>query len=100
MLWHARTSQAHQALQQALPTPAQLASLGPVLCLSRVQPGGSLAGWAESSRCEVACTVEPDGPYESIHFLDARGRPTWRLYLLPDSDFLAWDALVAQLRKC
>ena len=99
MLWHARTSQAPPTAPQAMPTPAQLASLGPVLCLSRVQPGGALAGWAQAARSEVACDVEREGPCEAIHFVDARERPCWRLYLLPDSDFLAWDALIAGLRR-
>ncbi|KGQ18504.1 Hemin transport protein [Lysobacter dokdonensis DS-58] len=47
----------------------------------------------------MACAVEREGPCEAIHFVDLRGRPCWRLYLLPDSDFLAWDALIAPLRK-
>lgn len=98
MLWHARTSQARPTAPQAMPTPAQLAALGPVLCLARVQPGGALAGWAQAARSEVACDVEREGPCEAIHFVDARERPCWRLYLLPDSDFLAWDALIAGLR--
>lgn len=96
MMWHARNSQESQA-PRPLPTSAQLASLGPVLCLYRVQPGGALSGWAQAARCEAVCRVDCDGPCEAIHFFDAQGRGCWRLYLLPDSDFLAWDALTARM---
>ncbi|MCC8361955.1 Hemin transport protein [Lysobacter sp. A6] len=98
MMWHARTTQVSEVAPRALPTSAQLASLGPVLCLYRVQPGGALSGWAQASHCEVVCRVDCDGPCEAIHFFDAQGRVCWRLYLLPDSDFLGWDALTAPLR--
>lgn len=98
MMWHARTSQESKQAPQALPTSRQLASLGPVLCVYRVQPGGALSGWAQATRAEVVCRVDCDGPCESVHFFDALGRSCWRLYLLPDSNFLAWDALTALLR--
>lgn len=98
MMWHARTTKDSTAAPQALPTSRQLASLGPVLCVYRIQPGGALSGWAQAARSEVVCRVDCDGPCESVHFFDAHGRSCWRLYLLPDSDFLAWDSLTALLR--
>src|SRR5690606_37656857 len=41
--------------------------------------------------------VDSDGLRESVLFFDDRDQCCWRLYLLPDSDFLAWDRLLATL---
>lgn len=41
----------------------------------------------------AAGTVTPDGPREWIECLCTRGCVMARLYLLPDTDYLAWDAL-------
>lgn len=76
-----------------LPHARQLAALGTVLCLFRPRHGGELGGWAQAVRVLAAV----DGPDESLDFLDRHGRCCWRLFLLPDSDFLAWDTLLAQL---
>lgn len=43
----------------------------------------------------AASAVTADGPREWIECMDAAGRPQARLYLLPDTDYLAWDALLA-----
>ncbi len=80
-----------------LPQPAQLAALGAVLCLYRPQPGGALAGWRQATYAEAQVGVESDGLRESLCFFDREGRACWRLCLLPDSDFLAWDRLAACL---
>ena len=80
----------------AWPTPAQLATLGTVLCLYRAD-GNELGGWRQAVRVHACQGVDSEGLRESLCFLDARGRCVWRLYLLPDSDFLAWDRLVAAL---
>lgn len=76
-------------------TPALLASLGPMLCLRRVSDAQALAGHsaARSVRAWVCLTAE--GPCEALLFFDALRRPCWRLYLLPDSDCLAWERAVA-----
>ncbi|KAF1013947.1 MAG: hypothetical protein GAK31_02970 [Stenotrophomonas maltophilia] len=78
------------------PTPAQLASLGTVLCLYRAD-GSELAGWRQAVSVHACQGVDSEGVRESLCFVDARGRCVWRLYLLPDSDFLAWDRVVATL---
>jgi hypothetical protein len=40
----------------------------------------------------AACTITVDGPSEWIECLDRDGHRCARLYLLPDTDYLAWDA--------
>lgn len=81
----------------ALPPPWQLAELGTVLCMYRPQDGGELMGWTRAVRVESDAAMDSDGLYESLVFLDRRGECCWRLFLLPDSDFAAWDGLVARL---
>ncbi len=81
----------------ALPRPRQLAALGAVLCLSRAQRGSELAGWAQAVRVETSSDGDSDGLRESLRFLDRDERCCWRLFLLPDSDFLAWEQLAAGL---
>ena len=78
------------------PAPAGLAELGTVLCLYRAD-GSELAGWHDAVAAHACQGVDSEGIRESLCFTDARGRCCWRLYLLPDSDFLAWDRLVATL---
>ncbi|UNK41726.1 Hemin transport protein [Luteimonas sp. S4-F44] len=76
------------------PTPAQLATLGTVLCLHRPGAASELGGWARARRVEVHRALDGDGMRESLLFFDADDACCWQLHLLPDSDFLAWDALV------
>lgn len=83
-----------------LPRVQQLAALGTVLCLYRPQHGSELSGWAQAVRVESRAGVDSDGLRESLAFFDADGRCCWRLYLLPDSDFLAWDRLLDSLPIC
>lgn len=83
-----------------LPTPSQLAALGAVLCLHRPQSGGELAGWAQAVHAEVRSALDSDGVREELVFSDRDGRCCWRLCLLPDSDFLAWERLCAALTPC
>lgn len=78
------------------PSAAQLASLGTVLCLYRAG-SNELAGWQDAVAVHACQGVDSEGVRESLCFVDARGRCCWRLYLLPDSDFLAWDRLVGGL---
>ena len=84
----------------ALPATAPLAALarrwhglGPVLWLWRAAPGhaadlGAVAGWNCIHR------IEPDGICEALRFYRDDGRELARLYLLPDSDYLAWEQLL------
>lgn len=76
-----------------LPAPAQLAALGTVLCLYRPD-SSELGGWKHAVSAHACQGMDSEGIRESLCFADARGRCCWRLYLLPDSDFLAWDRLV------
>ena len=85
------------ASPDAFPAATQLAALGPVLCLYRTQQGSELAAWQQAVRVEVHTGVDSDGLDERLLFFDAQGRCCWRLCLLPDSDFVAWDRLVASL---
>lgn len=80
----------------AWPTPRRLAALGTVLCLYRAE-GNELSGWHQAVDVHACQGLDSEGVRESLCFTDARGRCCWRLYLLPDSDFLAWDQLVSQL---
>ncbi|WP_232310289.1 Hemin transport protein [Pseudoxanthomonas mexicana] len=81
----------------AFPAAAQLAALGPVLCLYRSQQGSELAGWQQAVRVEAHIGVESEGLDERLLFYDAQGRCCWRLCLLPESDFVAWDRLLSSL---
>ncbi|HET6397098.1 MAG TPA: Hemin transport protein [Pseudoxanthomonas sp.] len=92
-----RTGAALPRSSRRLPDPRQLERLGTVLCLYRGGQGGELAGWTQAAHAVACATIDGDGLCESVCFHDRRGRCCWRLFLLPDSDFLAWDRLVAQL---
>lgn len=79
-----------------LPTAAQLAGLGPVLCVHRASEP-PLLGWTRARRAVTSCGIDSDGFEEALLFYDDDDRCCWRLHLLPDSDFLAWDALCGLL---
>ncbi|MDR1076523.1 MAG: Hemin transport protein [Xanthomonadaceae bacterium] len=79
-----------------LPHPRQLSELGAVLCCYRRRWGNELAGWDRAVRAQVRADDEQGTP-ECLLFFDQSGHCCWRLYLLPDTDFLAWDALVSGL---
>ena len=91
----ARRNDTIAALRSASYTSAQLATLGTVLCLYHAD-GNELGLAAGRTRARLPGRGRR-GLRESLCFLDGRGRCVWRLYLLPDSDFLAWDQLVAAL---
>ena len=86
-----------------LPTPGALAALGTVLCVYRSRcgdgRGGELGGWQQAVRAEAWCGIDSDGWQECLQFRDRDGDCCWRLYLLPDSDFLAWDRLQQALPR-
>lgn len=84
----------HVPAAAALPTPRQLAALGPVLCAYR---GRLLDGWRAAVDATHGVCVDADGVYEYVLLRDRQGRVCWHLYLLPDSDFLAWERLASAL---
>lgn len=90
---HAASTMPTQDVAARLPTPRQLAGLGTVLCLYRSGPGGELAGWSRAVRAEACAALDSDGMHECVAFHDADGECCWKLYLLPDSDFMAWERL-------
>lgn len=87
----------------------RLPALGDVLCVSghasgallRELPRGTLLQSIQLApllqcRCVFAAsTITVEGPREWIECRDADGHTRARLYLLPDTDYLAWDALQA-----
>ena len=81
----------------ALPHPQQLAALGAVLCMYRAQGGGELAGWSQAVRATSDSALDSEGLRESRRFFDRDGRCCWQLFLLPDTDFLAWEQTSALL---
>lgn len=80
-----------------LPTPECLAAVATVLCLYPRRHRDALAGWLRSIGAQRCVGEGAQAGRESILFRDAQGRACWRLYLLPDSDFLAWDLAVGAL---
>lgn len=80
-----------------LPSPLQLAALGTLLCLYRARSGGELGGWLRAMQAESSATLDSDGMREAFVFRDATGTCCWQLFLLPDSDFLAWESLSKRL---
>ena len=74
-----------------------LAALGPLLCLHAPSDPHPLTGWRRARHVRAQVRLDSDGPHEALHFFDADGRDCWRLYLLPDSDFHAWERLLATL---
>lgn len=87
----------------------QLPLLGTVLylpsCAALSGAGALPPGWLVERielapllrSCWVAAVsdIGADGPREWLECFDAQGVPQARLYLLPDTDYLAWDALLA-----
>lgn len=90
-----------------------LGALGHVLYLPARKPGPAsvpvrgllaadarLAPLLRADRLCFASTITGDGPREWLTVLDAQGVPRAQLHLLPDTDYLAWDALLAAARPC
>jgi hypothetical protein len=78
-----------------IPHPGQLAALGVVLCLYRPALGPELEGWRRARQIAACQQLDSDGLHERLEFFDEHGHCCWQLCLLPDSDFLAWDRLLA-----
>lgn len=91
---------------------AQLPLLGSVLYLSArvhvldhgcVSPGWlvarrELAPLLRVAELRVSSMIGASGPREWIDGIDASGHFCVRLHLLPDTDYLAWDALLEHAR--
>lgn len=77
--------------------PSALASLGPVLCLYRLADTHVLSGYQNAAYVQARVRVDSDGPRELLSFYDLLRQPSWHLHLLPDSDFLAWEQVMARL---
>lgn len=45
---------------------------------------------------QLSCSVGHDGPREWIDCIGPHGHANARIYLLPDTDYLAWDGMLAQ----
>jgi len=76
----------------------------PARCVAQ-EPWPLPVGWL-AARCELApllrsealivsSMIGADGPREWIDCVDGEGRFCARVHLLPDTDYLAWDALLA-----
>ncbi len=89
-----------RAARAMLPTPAQLAALRCALCVYPSGVSDALSGWRCAARAETGAAVDDIGAREWIAFLDTGGRCRTRLYLLPDSDFLAWETVTSGLPPC
>lgn len=88
-----------------------LQSLGPVLHVNGQGSGvvpepnpaapwpahTELLGMVCARRLVASVLVDSHGPRESLHFLGAGGWPLASIWLLPDSDFLAWECLLEHL---
>ncbi|GAP65111.1 hypothetical protein MBSD_n0400 [Mizugakiibacter sediminis] len=89
---------------------ARLPSLGCVLCCARADASATrvvrgaggvlllddprLCWLGATARVEARSAVTRSGPREWLRFEDAGGDALACLYLLPDTDWLAWDALL------
>ncbi|MBP6626836.1 MAG: Hemin transport protein [Arenimonas sp.] len=80
----------------ACPMPA-LVALGPLLCLHHAADPHLLSGWRRARRLVAQVQLDSDGPCEALRFYDESGQCCWRLHLLPDSDFHAWELLLSRL---
>jgi len=78
-------------------TPESLAMLGPMLCMYRAIETHVLAGLAAAAIVRPWVSIGADGPCEALTFFDRAQRPCWQLFLLPDSDYYAWERVVAGL---
>lgn len=88
----------HAGTRIALPAPERLAAVATVLCVYPRRQRDALAGWLAARDARRLDEGGYDGgACEALSFRDAAGRECWRLYLLADSDFLAWDDAAAAL---
>lgn len=57
-----------------LPHPRELAALGAVLCLYRIQAGNELDGWSQAVGPSSDSTLDSDGLCKSLQFFDRGAR--------------------------
>lgn len=57
----------------------------------------ALSALARSTQVVAGSAVTPQGPREWLAVRDVQGRAQAKLFLLPDTDYLAWDRLLADL---
>lgn len=74
-----------------------LAHVGTLLCLYPREHRGELDAWRSAQVVCAETCIDDDGVRESLRFMDAGGRSCLRLFLLPDSDYAAWEQLRAGL---
>lgn len=77
-----------------LPTQSRMSAIEEMprgLLVARMQ----LAPLLQTHYAVAASTITSEGPREWIECVDRHGHQLARLYLLPDTDYLAWDALPA-----
>jgi hypothetical protein len=55
----------------------------------------ALAALTRSVGATAHCAVTPNGPREWLCFQDSAGTSCAKLFLLPDTDYLAWDEMTA-----
>ena len=80
-----------------LPTPCPAQHGLPVSC-GWLVARRELAPLFDTRELVAASMIGVDGPREWIDCMDAQDRPCARLHLLPDTDYLAWDALLGEAR--
>lgn len=76
----------------ALPARA-LAGVGPLLCVFPSDQRSELNALRHASQVCAECCIDDDGIRESLRFTDGDGSTCLRLFLLPDSDYTAWERL-------
>lgn len=54
----------------------------------------ALAPLLRTQAMMMGCVISTDGPHEWMECVDAHGLACARMHLLPDTDYLAWDALI------
>lgn len=93
----APSSIANPPERAGLPAPERLAAVATVLCVYPRRHRDALDGWLQAASVERMTRLDGESSCEALVFRNAAGRVCWRLYLLPDSDFLSWDDAAAKL---
>ncbi len=74
-----------------------LTRLGSVVCIHRraeaLAVSRDVLDVLRGTRAVLRCEVEAQGPVEALCFVDGEGRSRLQVGMLPDSDFLAWEAM-------
>lgn len=82
------------ALGSVLYIPMRTTALEPLGVPNRcLVDNALLAPLLRTHTIRIACAITTEGPREWIDCLDGQDLPCARMHLLPDTDYLAWDAL-------